>query len=232
MNYLEVNFTIILKKDILVQDIMESLSSGFNMCLLNDENMKKLHHKNKFKPYSFSFPDERIEDNTYKKYTPYTIRFRAVEELFESIFVCLQERNNPVFYISDASRYKKVSQCDIKLNKLVALTPVIVTNNSICMTLDKIDLDLAKKQIQTNTIKKYNQFTNETIPLDTEFIEDIQCLSKKDISYHYKNGLVIGNKYQLQIKEDELSQKLGFTMLYSGIGEKNSLGLGFCYMKK
>ncbi len=232
MKYLEINFKIIFKKDIYVKDIMESLSTGINTCLLNDENMKKLHYNEKFKPYSFSFPDESIEDNIYKKYTPYTIRFRAVEELFEFIFVCLQERNNPIFYITDASRYKEVNQKNINLSKLVSLTPVVITTNSRCMTLDKMDLSIVKKQIQVNTIKKYNQFTNNDVSLDVDFIEDIQCLNKKAISYHYKNGFIIGNKYLLQIKDDELSQKLGFTMLYSGIGEKNSLGLGFCYMKK
>ena len=34
------------------------------------------------------------------------------------------------------------------------------------------------------------------------------------------------------IKKDKLSQKLAFTQLYSGMGEKNALGLGFCYMKR
>lgn len=232
MKYLEVNLKIILKKDIPVKSIMESLSSGINVCLLNNEDMKNLHYNKQFKPYSFSFPDETIENNTYKKHIPYTIRFRAVKELFESIFVCLQERNNPIFYISDVSRYKEVNQQNVKLSRLVSLTPVVITTNSISMTLDNMDLNVVKQQIQINTIKKYNQFTNNNVSLNTNFIEDIKCLNKKPISYNYKNGFVIGNKYLLQIKADELSQKLGFTMLYSGIGEKNSLGLGFCYMKK
>lgn len=232
MRYLEINFKIIFKKDIYVKNIVEFLSRGFNTCLLNDEKMKEFHYNNKFKPYSFSFPDESIENNIYKKYTPYTIRFRAMDSIFESIFTCLQERNNPIFYITEASRYKEVNEQDVDLNKLVSLTPVVLTKKSICMTLDKLDINFVKKQLQINTIKKYNQFTDSEITLNTNFIEEIQCLNNKPISYHYKNGYLIGNKYLLQIKKDELSQKLAFTMLYSGIGEKNSLGLGFCYMKK
>lgn len=231
-NYVEVRLSIIFKKDIYVKNIVEALSSGFNRCLLQHEDMKELHYNKNFKPYSFSFPSETIENNTFSKFTPYTIRFRAVDYIFESLFECLQERNNDTFYIDDITNIKTIKQNDIHLSKLVSLSPVITIKDGKCITLENIDLEDIKKRLQINAIQKFNQFEDEHISLDTEIFESVKCLNNRPISYSYKGGYLIGNKYEIKIKDDELSQKIAFVMLYSGIGEKNSLGLGFCYMRK
>lgn len=50
----------------------------------------------------------------------------------------------------------------------------------------------------------------------------------------YKDGKKIrffGNKFRIVPNEDEVSQKLAFTALACGLGEKNSYGGGFCVGK-
>lgn len=39
---------------------------------------------------------------------------------------------------------------------------------------------------------------------------------------------MLGNKFEIMVKEDPISQNLAYLMLSVGSGEKNSLGFGFC----
>lgn len=233
MRYCEANLNISLKNDTYVKNIVQVLSSGINECLLNNKYLSSMHKRNEFKPYSFSFPDEKIENNIYEKNISYNIRFRVIEDMFCDIINCLEERPNNFFVLNEVTSIRFIDQDNIIINNLVSLSPSVVTqSNGKQITLDNMDLNFVKRAIEINTIKKYNQFNDENTSLDTSFIEDIKVINKNRISYSYKNGFILGNKYIIKIKKDKLSQKLAFTQLYSGMGEKNALGLGFCYMKR
>ena len=47
------------------------------------------------------------------------------------------------------------------------------------------------------------------------------------ISVNYKNIKLLGDKLQLNIADDKLSQKIAYMALGTGLGENNSRGLGF-----
>ncbi|APU86937.1 CRISPR associated Cas6 family protein (plasmid) [Clostridium botulinum] len=80
-----------------------------------------------------------------------------------------------------------------------------------------------------NLLHKHNTIScNKLTTQDTIF----HCLSitnNKTIYIPYKKGLLLGNKLKIQVKEDDISQTLATVALGAGIGEKNSIGMGFCY---
>ena len=43
---------------------------------------------------------------------------------------------------------------------------------------------------------------------------------------------MLGNKFEIKVKEDPMSQNLAYLMLAIGCWEKNSLGFGFCKAKQ
>ena len=86
-----------------------------------------------------------------------------------------------------------------------------------------------------NLEKKYKSFFGEEIALDSAAQNFIQLLELKNrkpqtIKVKKDGGFIrfFGNKLRIVPNEDELSQKLAFTALACGLGEKNSYGGGFC----
>ena len=61
-----------------------------------------------------------------------------------------------------------------------------------------------------------------------DFIENIKKINRKPVKIPYKNINILGNKFEVQIKEDPMSQNLAYLILSTGILEKNSQGFGFC----
>ena len=83
-------------------------------------------------------------------------------------------------------------------------------------------------------MKKYELMTGEKIEMNESFIQLFSILNKKPLKVVYehkdKGGRVfLGNKFKIVPNDDDNSQKLAFTALACGLGEKNSLlGAGFC----
>ncbi len=84
-----------------------------------------------------------------------------------------------------------------------------------------------EERIKINLIKKYNKFTGEKIEENFDFYTSIEFKNKKPISVNYKNIKLLGDKLQLNIADDKLSQKIAYMALGTGLGENNSRGLGF-----
>jgi CRISPR-associated endoribonuclease Cas6 len=85
------------------------------------------------------------------------------------------------------------------------------------------------KRLNDNARKKYELFSGEKINKNTIFINKFRILNKKPVSIKYKNISLLGNKLKILVNRDSDSQKLAFTVLACGLGEKNtSLGAGFC----
>ncbi|MCT4508436.1 MAG: hypothetical protein N4A48_06690 [Tepidibacter sp.] len=52
--------------------------------------------------------------------------------------------------------------------------------------------------------------------------------NKKPIAFKYKGKKLIGNKFDITVKGDELSQTMGKIIISTGLLEKNALGYGCC----
>ena len=84
--------------------------------------------------------------------------------------------------------------------------------------------------------KKLKQFYTQEISCPESFIEKIELKNQKPQSIYFKTTKnkkekvirLIGNKFKIIPNKDEISQKLAFLSLAVGLGEKSSLGGGFC----
>ena len=191
--------------------------------MLNEEKLKKLHHENCYKLYTFCslYPFE--SNGIYKKNSMYAFDIHYINMNFGLKLKQLLKfvKSNFFNLIStsiQANEYKKI-------NKLISLTPAICTTNKNDYKIDG-DLNLIKNRLIAGAEKKYYEIYNNKISCD--FIKSIKQTNLKPIKLPYKNIHFLANKFEIEIKKDEISQKLAFILLSTGILEKNSQGYGFC----
>ncbi len=102
-----------------------------------------------------------------------------------------------------------------------------------------LDLKTYELRLVSNLQKKYNASCKEApISLGEDFsmLTAMEINNQKPVVIVYeKDGKEIkflGNKFKLIFNDDELSQRLAWTALSCGLGEKNALvGAGFCVGK-
>lgn len=89
---------------------------------------------------------------------------------------------------------------------------------------------LLQKRLQDNLEKKFKDIYGKAIDIKQSFIQRIDVINKKPISFKYKNVHLLGNKFKIAVNEDEKSQQLAFIALGMGMGEKgSSVGAGYCH---
>ena len=212
-----------LKEDIKYENTYEIISNYIAKAMLLEEELKELHEKNCYKLYSFCslYPFEK--EGIYEKNKLYAFDIRYVEMHFGlKLKQLLKFVKNKYFTLIstniETNQYRKI-------NKLISLTPAICTTNKNDYKIDG-DLNLIKSRLISGAEKKYFQIYNNKISCD--FIKSIKQTNIKPIKLPYKGIYLLGNKFEIEIKEDEISQKLAFILLSTGILEKNSQGYGFC----
>ena len=112
-----------------------------------------------------------------------------------------------------------------KINKLISMTPCILTKDNGDYKIDN-DLELVKNRILAGIQKKYSKLYGSKV--ECNFIQEIIKINRTPIKLPYKNIYFLGNKFEVIVKDDEISQKLAHLALSTGILEKNSQGFGFC----
>jgi len=212
LRYFELTCKAYLKKDIHFQDSFEAIRKYIKFCLSKDDKFAKIFEKNSFRHYCFDNFSNAEKDGIYKKDKTYRLRLRSFDEkLISFLSKSLRENiNNPNFLILSTSQQEIKQRFIYELN---SITPVIITTeNSLYWTYEK-DGDIVKfqKQLQDNLEKKFKNKKPQTI----NFVKQNKKLK------------FFGNKIKITINEDEISQKLAFTALTCGLGEKNSFGGGF-----
>lgn len=227
MEYYEMIVTCQMKKDLYFTDVNESIVKYINRTLYFDDKLGKLHSKfREYKYYCFSgfFPIEL--DKYYKKNRLYIFRLRSWDKQFiYKLKKVLYKNKYGDFRVWTAeiieNKYKHI-------NKLFTLTPTIITIEDRPWKKEDNIMD-AITRLQANLEKKYKEYFNEELVIDNYFIDTLKMINRKPLAYKYKDISLLGNKFELIINEDEISQKLAFTALAAGLGEKNSsLGAGFC----
>lgn len=223
-----------LKQDIAFGEIFEVLSKYISWCLMRG-GMQDFHKKKGYKHYSFSAFRQREEDILCKKYKSgelYDFEIRSLsKEFIATLANKLRENiNNPSLLVIDTTQ-RKIKQHFI--SELYSATPVIVSteNNRFWTMQESGDIMQLQKQLHANLEKKYQSFFGKDIEASQNFIQLIELKNRvpQNIKIH-KDGNKItffGNKFRIIPNEDEISQKLAFTALACGLGEKNSYGGGF-----
>lgn len=223
MQYYNLKLSVILKKDIRSEEAYEKLSNLISYAMLKDNNLKLLHEENKYKNYVFCnlYPVEK--DSIYKCNNVYYFDIRGIDlKMLMKLKQVINVAENENFKVIQSSFETSMQR---KITKLITLTPVIITTEIGDYDI-KDDLNFVKNRLVANIQKKYKSIYNTEA--DVDFIKEIIKTNKKPMKIPYKNIHMLGNKFEIMVKEDPISQNLAYLMLSVGCGEKNSLGFGFC----
>lgn len=223
MEYYNLKIVVSLKNDIKYENTYQKISDYIALSMLQDEKTKELHEKNTYKMYNFCslYPFEK--DGIYKKGRIYTFDIKFIDLEFamkiKQLITVIQSKDFQLIMSNiQTNQYKRI-------NRLITLTPCILTKNNGDYKIDG-NLELVKSRIIAGIEKKYKQLYGNKI--ESDFIQDIIQTNKTPIKLPYKNIFLLGNKFEIVVKQDEVSQKLAHLALSTGILEKNSQGYGFC----
>ena len=204
----------------------EKLSNFINFAMDKNAELRLMHEKNCYKPYCFCSLYPIPSDGIYRKENIYQFDIRSID--LEFIVLLKQMMNNlensdfkVIMTNLETREYKKIET-------LTTITPCIMTTGKDYKI--PYDMELVKKRIIDNAQKKYKQVYGKEIKLD--FIKDIKQTNRTPIKIPYKNVNLLGYKFKISIKDDELSQQLAYLVFCIGVLEKNSLGFGFCVARK
>lgn len=223
MQYYNLKVVVALKQNMKNEETYEKISKLISNAMLKDEKLKQMHEENIYKNYVFCnlYPVEK--DGIYKKEHIYTLDIR---------FINLQNamKIKQLLSITQNSNFKIImsnleTSNQRKIQKLITLTPTIITTEKGDYLIGD-DLDFVRQRIIANIQKKYNQIYSEKIDID--FIKEIKQTNNKPIKIPYKNIYLLGNKFEITVKEDPISQNLAYLALSIGLLEKNAEGFGFC----
>ena len=226
MQYYNIKVAVLLKNDTQALENYEKISKLISASMLKDQTLKQLHEENRYKNYVFCnlYPIEK--DGVYKAGNIYTFQIRTIDfKLGLKIKQVLNNFQNEEFkvIVSDLE-----SSTQRKINTLATLTPAIITSDKGDYLINN-DMQLVKERILANAQKKYNQLYNEKIDMD--FIKSIKQTNNKPIKIPYKNINILGYKFEIEVKDDPISQNLAYLILSVGLLEKNAEGFGFCKAK-
>ena len=241
MKIFELKCEAYIKSDINLKNSYEILAKYINFCIAEDKQINQLSKTKWMNNYCFGnfYPTEI--DRVYKSGKIYKFIIRSLdEELIDELMITLKNNDSNLFLRVISTNKTEIEQFFI--NELYSATPVIVSDRrdengrQLYWSLDyNGDMDSLQKRLQRNLEKKLKQFCSEEIEMEENFIQEIELRNQKPQSIYFKRSAkddklvrLIGNKLKIIPNKDSLSQKLAFLSLAVGLGEKSSLGGGFC----
>ena len=224
--YYELTVTTLLQNDIGFTESGEKIANLISAAMHLDNELAAKHVQRGYKHYVFNnlYPIEA--DKVYKAGRAYIFKLRSPDAGFiNKLKGLLYHVDSTEFEImAVAVKSKKISF----IEKITTITPVVITvDDKNWVSGD--DVMLLMNRLHANLEKKYKAFYNEEPEAVQNFAHRMEILNKKPIAHKYKNIKMIGNKLCIWVNDDEASQKLAFTAMVCGLGEKNSsAGMGFC----
>ncbi len=230
MNFFELKIEILLKFSLNFQASLEPLSKLISTAIMNS-SFKGLHmQRGGFKHFVFSNFLKISKNKIYEAGENFFI-FRTINrELAFEIMKSLVGLEDKFFIV------KSVEIRDVRIKGvkwLISLNPVIMSfskgGKSRYWTIwEDGDIKFLMDALHNNLVRKYEDFYKKRIEINENFIEFLELKNQKPFGIKYKDGKIFGNKFYIVPKQDEISQKLAFLALAEGLGEKNSIGFGFC----
>ena len=237
MHYFELRCKAYIKQNFDFKESFWIISKFISFSLAKEKRFLQEHNKNRFKTYSFSSfvaceknkPPKKIEEGTLLCF-----RIRTIDKELAFLLPKLLEQNtNNQFFSVVAIQKKEIKPFFI--TELYTLTPTVISiENEGFWSLQNGDITLLQRRLHENSVKKYEQFYGDIAPMQN-FIQLLELKNKTPQFITLKKDAkiikLLGNKFRIVPNEDEVSQKLAFLALGVGLGEKNSLGGGFCISK-
>lgn len=226
MEILEYKLKVYLLKDINQGDALDEISKFIDYSFLKNEELKKMHKENIYKPYVFNsfFPIE--SEGIYKEGWIYSVMIRvlnvsdALKKHFEKILI-----NTATKKIKGLTITKRKIDKNI-IEKVYSITPCVIKNDKGYWK-ESFPVSDFERWLKENLIKKYNYFYDKKINEEFELFSCITFENKVPISVKIKNVKLLGDKITLHISNNEYAQKLAYMALGTGILEGNARGFGF-----
>ncbi|WP_024789158.1 CRISPR-associated endoribonuclease Cas6 [Lebetimonas sp. JH292] len=215
MKFFELKINVDLKIPIHFQKSPEAVSKLIATSLISSGFER--HKNNEPKNYVFSNLGKADAKGFFEKGNIY---FRSFDEnLAKKVLNSLFLYEDNIFKVKGVD-FKKIKYK--KINYMLSLNPVfVVMKNGDFWTFQKNgDLINLMSALQDNLIRKYEMFFNEKLKPENNFMELIQIKNNKPQTYYYKGIKFFGWKFYIAPRNDEVSQKLAFTALGTGLGHK------------
>lgn len=227
MHIYEIKLKIRLNEDIHYIDSYTKISDFINYLMLYDKDLKQKHTEKTYKYYCFNSLYPFSKDKIYKEGAFYDFTIRTIEQDFiGKIMMCITKRSH--FRQFKVIRFNYNERAVKNIKELVSITPAIITTDG-GYWIHGDGIDIAKKKINDNLYKKYKSYTLEDIQEGNNIVESIEVMNRIPIKIPYKNMHMLGNKFKITLASNQDAQLLGNMALGTGILEKNSLGMGFCF---
>lgn len=224
MKIWELRLKVYCKKDIDHISANETIQKLIDSTLSCNENFKKFHNENKFKLYCFDNLYPIQSDKIYKKDSIYQLRIRSVDTKLIQYLKLNIERCLDYDIRVVSCQLSIIPQRQI--DKLYCITPTVIKTDKGYWR-GNIGNKKYTELLKINAIKKLIQFTkSEIISDEVELFSGIKFKSK-GISIRVKDITLVGDKIELNISNDEISQQLANLIIGAGLGEMNARGCGF-----
>lgn len=230
MEYCEVKVFIKMKENVKCDYMYSVINRYVNYTLLNDKKMKDIHKVNCFKFYTFCLPYPIEKDGVYYKDRIYTFNIRSINNEIVLRIGRALEKECANFKVEgkDFVSYKAEN-----IDKLITLTPVVVTMSQGKYWAKEDGVDELVKKLNSNAERKLKTYfdisENES---NANFISDIKQKNNRLIMIPYKEGCLFGNKFEITVNKDEWSQRRAGIAAAVGLGEKGQIGCGYCRIIK
>ncbi len=230
MRFYEIKIELLLSVPLHFQKSLEPLSKLIASALMRSP-LQELHLKRGgFKHYVLSNLMKTTQSKIYPKGENFFFTRTPNKQLALTLADTLLGYEDKLFQIRNVQLKEARVQY---ISSLLTLNPCVMSftheGRVRNWTLDEDgDILFLQKALHNNLVKKYEDFFNQRLETKENFIEFFELKNQKSIVMHYKGGKIFGNKCYIVPKSDEASQKLAFMALADGLGEKNSLGFGFC----
>lgn len=212
-------------KDISAAQVQEKLTRFIDTGFAVSRELIQMHEENRFKFYCFDLPFKIPQDKIYHQGCIYTVTVRTLNPKLAEYFyqVCTNHYTEDFKGLTAQICVlpKKRIEC------LYTLTPAILKDDQKGYWRTHMNLEGFEQRLKINLIKKWNYFTGEQIEEDFPLYTLLEFLNQKPIGVKYKNITLLGDKLRLQIADDEISQKIAYMALGTGLLENCSRGSGF-----
>lgn len=225
----EIDVKIFSLQDFGQEEACSITSSFIDACLSKNEKYLEFHKKNCYKGYSLNSPYPLEPDGIYKKEKLYTIRIRTMNKgLVDYLMETLPDMANEYM----KGLVVKVHVIPRRhITRLYSITPVVMKFEEDGYWKSHISFEEYEKLLKTNLVKKFNQFMGVKIDENFQLYTNIQKTNRVPIKIKYKNIVLLGDKFDIEIADNEMAQDLAYLALAAGLGENNARACGFVNYK-
>lgn len=210
-------------KAIADSEALERISSLIDKTFLLSEEMCKYHNSREYKFYSHDtfapWSPSGVSIGEIRSFKIRTVDYKLKDYLMANLLE-LSTDSLLVLYVTERV-IPKGELCSIE-----SVTPMII-KTEVGYWRNNYSEEFFIDRVTANLAKKYKAFTGKDIQLTGEQLFDKVTLKKSHIKRRYKGITLFGDRYLFNLKNDELSQSLGYFALGTGLAEMCPRGFSF-----